>query len=469
MKTLKLILIFLIGFGFSAKAQYNLVFKVDGLHPGDSCILAHYYADQNKIVDTAAVQKDGKLHFKGSGPLLHGVYILVFPKRNYIEFIVPKDDQQFEIACDTASTPQSKKAIGSLENEVFFGFDKFAIEPGLRKKELIEKYKKCTSEACKDSLRPMLRAIDMEVHNEKKRIIDQYPNTFVAKLYKALMEIEIPEELGDDEWKRYEYYREHYWDNFDLTDDGMMRTPIYNGKLEYYFTKIFAQSPDSLIPYIDNYCEILEKNNCKETYKYAIWWLVSHYEKQEVICLDGVVYHMAQKYYCAGKSYWADSSTTKRMCEYVQKNALIQCGKVAPNMTLPDTSLSRMYSLHRLQYPVTVVVFWQPNCGHCKKEVPILKEMYDTLHTKGVEIFAVMTQNELDDWRAFIRNNKLEWINVLGAVEGATFREDYNQKKTPEIYILDEKKRIIFKNPPAENVGHLVQGLLDEYYKNHKP
>src|SRR6056300_1754928 len=126
MRYLKTLLFVLFSVGL-ASAQYHLNFKVNGLQPGDDLILAYYYADQNRIVDTSKVDGGGIAEFKGDENLLNGVYIVVLPKKTYIEFIVPNDDQEFIIEFDTSLSPAKKSVEGSLDNQLFFDFEKFAV------------------------------------------------------------------------------------------------------------------------------------------------------------------------------------------------------------------------------------------------------------------------------------------------------------------------------------------------------
>lgn len=452
----------------TAFAQYNIQFRVNGLQKGDECILAHYYANQNKVIDTSAVDAKGVITYKGEGKLDNGVYIIVLPKKTYIEFIVPKEDQEFEISFDTSLSVQSKKVVGSLDNEIFFDFDRFSQKYGDQKRILIEKFRKCEDDPCREKIRQEVKVLDDIVDGKRKEINTQYPTTFTAKLLKTVLEIEIPEDIKKDETgKAYAYYKEHFWDNIDLGDDGMLRTPIFQGKLQYYIDKVITPEPDSLIPAIDDLCNRIQKAGGTEMYKFVIWWNTNHHEESNRICMDKVLYHMAKNYYVAGKCSWADSTTVAKMAEYTEKTKLIQCGLVAPNMTLYDTTYLRKYELHKVKSPVTIVVFWSHTCGHCKKEIPKLKEMYDTLHSRGVEIYAVYTQDDVDGWKKYIRENKLTWMNLVDAYNNSTFRKDYNQVKTPEVFLLDENKVIQYKNPPAENVGKIVEMMLDEYEELH--
>lgn len=464
-----IVLLLFVGFGI-AQGQHNISFKIDGLQPGDECILAHYYADQNRIVDTSEVNASGKVVFKGSNKLVNGVYIIVLPKKSYIEFIVPNDDQEFEISFDTTLMPQTKSVTGSLDNQVFFEFDKFAIDPGTRKRALIEEFKACESQACKDKIRAKIKKVDAEVDAKRKELVETYSSTFTSKLLKSVLDVEIPEALqSDTTGKKYEYFRAHYWDNIDLTDDGMLRTPVFKGKLEYYIGKLIVQHPDTLIPAIDELCSRIEKGGAMELYKYVVWWNTNHHEESKMMCMDKVLHHMAKNYYCAGKCYWADSALVAKMCEHAGKIGPTLCGAVAPNMVLWDSTFARSYEMHKINAPVTVVVFWDHQCGHCKKEIPKLKQMYDTMKMRGVEVYAVYTQADWEGWKEYIKANKLNFLNVMDAYNKATYREDYNIISTPQVYLLDHNKMIRFKNPPAENVGRIAEIMLEEYEKNKSP
>jgi thiol-disulfide isomerase/thioredoxin len=447
--------------------QYDIRFKVNGLTQGDECILAHYYADKNKVIDTVAINQNGFAVFQGEEKLLHGVYILVLPKKTYIELIVPKEDQEFTIELDTTLSPHAKSATGSLDNQLFIEFDRYSVGPGSKKRQLIKDYPKCQDDSCKARIRKEVDDLDKEIDVKRKEIIDNYPNTFTAKLFKPILEIEVPDSLKSDNAKAYMYYKKHFWDNFDLTDDGMLRTPIFQGKLEYYITKVILQKPDTLIPAIDDLCSKIEAGGATEMYKYVVWWNTNHHEESDRICMDKVLYHLAANYYLKGKCEWADSSTIANMIDYVKKAERIQCGLVAPNMTLVDTTYLRKYELHKINKPVTIVVFWSHTCGHCKEEIPVLKEMYDTLKQKGIEIYAVYTGSDVDGWKEYIRKNNLTWINLVDAYNNSTYKKDYNQVKTPEVFMLDENKTIRYKNPPAENVGKIAEMMLEEYGKRH--
>ena len=63
---------------------------------------------------------------------------------------------------------------------------------------------------------------------------------------------EVPDPPKDDngnvvnkEWQFY-YYKNHFFDHFDIADSGLLRSPIYQSKIDEYMDKLTLQEPDSI-------------------------------------------------------------------------------------------------------------------------------------------------------------------------------------------------------------------------------
>jgi thiol-disulfide isomerase/thioredoxin len=119
------------------------------------------------------------------------------------------------------------------------------------------------------------------------------------------------------------------------------------------------------------------------------------------------------------------------------------------------------FRLHELTSPVTLLVFWETDCGHCKKVIPRLNELYqEELIDKGVEVFAVYTQGDQPEWTKFIEEHGLyDFINVWDPYRHTGFREHYDIKSTPTIYVLGKDKKIIGKRIAVED----LPGFIDHY------
>jgi peroxiredoxin len=444
---------------------YKIEVKIKGLTSG-TCLLANYYGTKQYLKDSAVVTPNGMAIFKGKETLPNGIYLVVLPNHTYTEIVVSPASQFFSVETDTLLSPHELKIKNSKENELFYEFNRFAADKGRQAADLQERLKEETDENKKSEMRDELRKVDASVAEKRTAMATDNANLFIGKIFKAMTEIVIPEPTMNPDGSidsnfRFNYYRDHYWDNIDLSEDGLMRTPVYQNKLEYYMTKLFIQIPDTIIKAIETLMPKVEKGGGQEIFKYTVWWNTNHYEESKIMCMDKVLHYMISNYYCAGKAFWADSALVNKMCDHAKKIGPTLCGNTAPDLTLIDTSMNPQ-TLSRINKPVTIVVFWDHQCGHCKKDVPALARMYDSLKGKGLEIYAVYTQGDYEGWKQFVKDNKLNFINVGNQYSRSDYREKYNILTTPEIFILDSKKIIRFKKVAIDNVPGIVEYLINE-------
>ena len=63
--------------------------------------------------------------------------------------------------------------------------------------------------------------------------------------------------------------------------------------------------------------------------------------------------------------------------------------------------------MHNLNADYLLLLFWDPDCGHCEKEIPKLKEFYDEYKEKyNLEIFSVCSDTSLVKWKKAIKKRK---------------------------------------------------------------
>jgi peroxiredoxin len=166
--------------------------------------------------------------------------------------------------------------------------------------------------------------------------------------------------------------------------------------------------------------------------------------------------HVVEKYYTRPNVSWLDSTAFYKITTKARTMKPLLLGKKAPPLVLTDT-IGNYISLNNLKSKYTVLLFWDPDCGHCIKEVPKIAAAYDSIKALKGEVFAVMGTPEADKWKKFIRDNKLKWINVGDPYYHNNFREVYDLKSYPQLYILDENKEIIARKLAAEQIVDFLQ------------
>lgn len=447
--------------------NFHFKFKINNLADSvDSVVyMANYYGNKQYYFDTAKIEPGGQFSFQGD-TVRGGIYsIILQDKKSYFEFVV--NEPKIEMETTYKSLIKSMKVKTSEENKNFYNYLNF-IEDKSKKAEELKAILDGNDEKAKAKAKDELNVIDKEVTGYKKAFIETHPDFFIAKVFAASEEPTIPEYLevkdeNERNEKRYREYKNAYLLNVDFTDDRLLRTPVFHNKLVYYITKLTPQIPDSINAAADFLVEKARPN--KEMFKYVVHTITTKYEDSQIMGMDAVLVHMGETYYCSGQVWWLSEKKKKEFCERIAKMGPLLIGKIAPNLILQDTA-NQWHQLYKVNAPYTVLYFWDSGCGHCKKVTPKLKEFYESYRAKGVEVFAVGTEFEVEDWKEYIKKNQLPWINVSDNPNyPSNFRDTYDIFSTPKVYLLDENKKIIAAKLMPEQLGEFIDHQLEEKQK----
>jgi thiol-disulfide isomerase/thioredoxin len=92
-----------------------------------------------------------------------------------------------------------------------------------------------------------------------------------------------------------------------------------------------------------------------------------------------------------------------KLLERVNKITPTKLGNIATDLKRMQTIDDKFISLHQVDADYTILVFYEPHCGHCKKEVPVLMQQFrDSLKTMNVKVFALYTQYDKEEWKTFL-------------------------------------------------------------------
>jgi thiol-disulfide isomerase/thioredoxin len=426
----------------------------------DSTIyLGNHFGDKQYINDTVKLDQNGWGTFKGEDTLTGGIYLIITPRKTYFEIIV--SEQKFTIEADTTDFIRSFKSSGSLENKLFNEHQKFIVKKGEETQFLRAKI---DAGMYKDSIpfwRKQIQEMDADVKKYRLNLVKEYPNTFMAKIIYTMQEPEIPEPPRDDKGNitdssfQFRYYKKHFLDNVDFSDERLLRTPIFHGKIKTYIEKLTVPIPDSLIVSIDTVIERSRAN--KEVFKYCVATLANQYETSKIMGYDKIFVHIAEKYYLTDDAFWADSTLKAKIHERVDKIKPNILGTPAHDLAMYDTSL-KVKTLYSVKAKYTILTFWDPTCSHCKVEIPKLARYYDSLKTSvSIEVYSVGIESDIEVWKKFIRDNNLNWINVIDAYNNTNFRNYYDIYSTPVIYLLDDQKRILAKRLDTDKLKDFIE------------
>lgn len=110
-----------------------------------------------------------------------------------------------------------------------------------------------------------------------------------------------------------------------------------------------------------------------------------------------------------------------------------------------------------------LIDFWATWCGPCRHEIPFLREAYAKYHPKGFEIYGVSLDNDREKWAAFLPENGMTWVNVLGVDENrkSPASDSYAVQFIPTNFLISPEGKIVATGLRGES----IDTTLAEYIK----
>lgn len=447
--------------GAATAAGYRIDVELKN-YTGDTLHLGYYFGKSQYLKDTALVHQ-GKFVFEGSESLDPGVYLLVIPPDNkFIHILIPADQQQFSLVVDMNDIVTSARFKGSVENEIYYDYLRELDKRRPRAEEL--KRLMVEDSLKKETYKVELDDIDRQVDKIQQDVLKKNPGTFTSMLILANREIDIPDfkDVPEEErrQKQYEYFRAHYFDDFDLNDPRVMRSGLVHTKVDFFLQKLTYQVPDSQIVAMDYLLGMMRDN--EEAFQYYLVYFLNESARSKRMGMDAVYVHLIDTYYAKGHATWMDKEQLDKIMGQAEILRPILIGKTAPDLRFTKEN-GESVSIHSIDAEYTVLFFWDPECGHCKKSIPAIIDFYNAYKDRGVEMLAICTKTGQDIsscWSAIKEKGMDIWVNAADQHLRSRYKTIYDVKTTPQIFILDKHKEIIIKKIAGEDLATVMEEVL---------
>jgi|JI6StandDraft_1071083.scaffolds.fasta_scaffold03010_4 thiol-disulfide isomerase/thioredoxin len=450
------------------------------LTPFKNCwiYLGSYYGTGRTITDSAYLDGNSKGVFKGNTKLTGGIYFVVSPQYT-IQFELLMDaEQHFSIVADSAKKEQFQ-IIGSADNDLFKEYSKVTSVKGKHLYDLNNQL--ATAKTREDSLQIRDEIIkgNKELQAYREDIVAKNPNSLLSMLFTVMKRPEFPPipmvNGKPDSLYPYRYVKDHYWDDVNFFDDRLLRTPFFEPKMDDYFKYQVSPEADSIIQEVKYM--LLSARSGKEIFPYLLTKFTNKYVNPEYMGQDKVFLYLFNDFYSKGDTVFLNAASRKMIFDRAYSLMANQIGEPAPVLNLTDT-LGKVQPMYNINAAFTLVAFWDPHCGHCKEQIPRIDSMYKSKwKALGLKVYSVYVYDDnVPDWKKFINEKELfDWTHVYQTKAArdleiknnqAGFRQLYDARVTPTIYLLDDKKRIIAKQLSLEQFDDVISAKLKN--KNNK-
>jgi len=477
-------------------------------------ILGHHFSSQLIPDDTITLNNRGVGTFIKEEAHPGGMYFLFLPNKNLFDFILDKD-QDFTIIADTFNFTENVRYIGSDENIVFSNYQKERANV-VKKQGLLSKDLEANKDDEKKSQDIKIKMTELveNMNTFHNNTIKENPNLFFTKFLIATRRPEVPKTITDKK-EQYFWFRHHYFDNFDVSDPRLLRTPIYNNTIDTYVEKVLMQHPDTLIPEVDMLIEKSRTNH--ELFRNMLVNLFKKFASSQIMTAENVYVHIADKYYIK-ESDWSDQkyldqlkvkvshkkrcligntayninysiapSDTVELIRFMAENDKIKDKGIEIEKNDADSLVKYSLKVEILQdyfnefkktealqdvaADYTILWFWTPSCSHCRKDTPKFYEMYleKNMKSKNVEVITIYSTKDITDWKkfskevkdwlAFLKKHKFdEWTNAWNPFD--RFKVNYDIESSPVLYLLDKDKKIIAKKIKYEQAFEIIENEM---------
>jgi hypothetical protein len=384
------------------------------------------------------------------------------------EVLIDKQ-QHFSIVGDTNNLADNLSFTGSPDNTLFFTYTRSMAGYGKQIAALQSDLSSVKTKTDSSHILEKVKTLNLQVQDYRNDVAAKNPNSLLSILFLAMKEPVVPpaeKQPGSkyDSLYAFRYYKSHYWDGVTFTDDRLVRTPIFEPKLDKYFKDLVAPVADSINREVD--WMLLYSRTSKEMFKYLLVHFVQKYINPEYMGQDAVFVHLFEKFINTGEADFFTEKYRKILNDRAYSLMANLIGLPAANLEMVDTS-NKPQPLYGVDAKFIVVCFWDPTCSHCKEEVPKLDSIYEAKwKQEGVKMYGVMVDGGQDKWRQFIRDHNLkDWLHVYQtkaqsdadiAGNKPGYKQLFDVYQTPTLFLLDKDKRIIAKKLTYQQFDEVI-------------
>lgn len=453
MHRMKLILFSLLclGLALTEGAAHEIKLKFTGIK-NVNVVLVHFHANSKTryAEDTAYIDALGAGVFNSPKTLEEGIYQVLFPNYQTIEFIIGAQ-QQFEIDANIGSIITQVKFVNCPENSDYQNYLSKKKSYDSLSTKLHKQLEVLPAGKESNNLQKRIKITDSAYSSIREGLKKKYEKSFLGILLHSNLSEVSNASL------------------FPLTVNSfkapaLLNTPYYESRLMYFLDSVVVQRNDS----IEVMLSTLFNNSLASTplFQYVSAAVLKHYREKkdaEVLYL-----YVAENFYIPFVSWDSAEQMENLQLDIARikptmvgseaQNIYLNRYNPAPGYTLFTDSGFFKSTLYSIDADYLVVVFWNQDCDSCRKNILWLNELVKQRASKKVVLLSMNMQGskeELASWLKFINDNSLQEV-VNASPSSMYFKELYQAKTNQNIFVLDKGKRILARKLSCREVAQYL-------------
>ena len=242
-----------------------------------------------------------------------------------------------------------------------------------------------------------------------------------------------------------------YWDGFNFADTLLIDNPGITAPKFAEFCKLLSSMPDG------------DRNRQIDTllHRSLVGGGINMYQS---------IMDLAEKYLADPNSPYRDEEAYIRFLEHTVSEPHItadykerprfqlrlamknRVGTLASNFEYVTRS-GAAGTLYGIKAPYTLIYFNNPDCHDCKRVSNYIQHsaiIQRLISSKSLALLAIYPDRQLRSWNAHKDEYPSAWTVARYASDKS--REAYNLPAIPSLYLLDNRKTVIYKDAPIETI-----------------
>lgn len=242
-----------------------------------------------------------------------------------------------------------------------------------------------------------------------------------------------------------------YWADFPFYDGAVVESREAEQKFAMYLIPLLDSRNYYLVDKdkeVGEFVDLIVKTNTADRFLFLA---------EKYLYEPNSPYYNDELYLCFLKSVadkrafdkLSQSARYKRHYIMMQKNKV---GSPATDFTYETQECSKG-TLYAVDSEYLILFFNDPSCSECKRVKEELISKKEILTSLGIKVFALYIDNNPTEWR--LATYPTEWIN--GYAPEIDYKDLYNIRALPCLYLLDENKYVILRDVGVEEIINHIQ------------
>ena len=108
---------------------------------------------------------------------------------------------------------------------------------------------------------------------------------------------------------------------------------------------------------------------------------------------------------------------------------------------------------------VLIVTFWASWCGPCRRELPVLAKLQETVGRDHLEVVAVNYKEDRRDFQAVVRANRQFQLTYVHDAYG-TISDSYGVQALPNMFVIDREGKVAHVHRGYSE--QMIPGFIEE-------